>query len=168
MSTKNKVNPRELGPKHELGGVSTIGKMTSGHKIETVLFNGTVEFVEVERINPRDIDKIFAKKRKEHRRLINTIKQLEELERNDTKLSEEIKNHPPSWAEKILCIITPHEKCDAVLGDFSELYQKHIEKYGVKRARYMYSSQVIRSAGPLLWVAIKRLALVLVGWKLTG
>lgn len=138
----------------QAAGSSSIGPFSSSGEISLCLEANISPSIRVEyRVSQNEIKYVFVK---------DGV-----IEDNEAEHIQSMGN-PPSWAEKLLCIITPHEKCDAILGDFSEKYQKHIKKYGVKRARYMYSSQVIRSAGPLLWVAIKRLALVLVGWKLTG
>ncbi len=58
---------------------------------------------------------------------------------------------PESLAECILRFVVSHPDCDAIIGDLDEEYSSIIvPQFGLRRARFWYFNQVVRSCGPLL------------------
>ena len=56
----------------------------------------------------------------------------------------------------------------ALIGDLEQQFKAQIVKFGLRRARWLYRSDMLRSIGPLLWQATKRLgiaALAVAGLK---
>lgn len=63
---------------------------------------------------------------------------------------------PPKAAEFCLAILLSEAKANAVIGDLNERLQGDNERYGVRRARYLYWARTIRSLWPLFRSAAMR------------
>jgi hypothetical protein len=67
---------------------------------------------------------------------------------------------PPWLAESLLCIFARAKDIEALMGDFEELFARDCES-GVssRRAVVRYWARVLRSIGPQVWQAFKRVGL---------
>lgn len=63
---------------------------------------------------------------------------------------------PPRLAEATFAWLAPKATVDAQLGDLSELYVTNVEKYGEKRARWLYWLEVIRAVAPAVFRLAKK------------
>jgi hypothetical protein len=63
---------------------------------------------------------------------------------------------PPPVAEFLLGMCLPSRRVEHVVGDMNERFVRDCERYGVRRAKRLYWSQVLRSVGPLVIRAIGR------------
>jgi hypothetical protein len=67
---------------------------------------------------------------------------------------------PPWLAEALLCIFARAKDVDALMGDFEELFARDCESgISSRRAVARYWARVLRSIGPQMWQAFKRLGL---------
>ena len=70
---------------------------------------------------------------------------------------------PPGLAESLLCIFartTRAKDIDAIMGDFEELFARDCASgMSERRAAARYWARVLRSIGPQMWQAIKRIGL---------
>jgi hypothetical protein len=67
---------------------------------------------------------------------------------------------PPLLAETLLCVFARAKDIDALMGDFEELFDRDREAgMSQSRAKVRYWARVLRSTGPQMWQAAKR-----VGW----
>jgi hypothetical protein len=66
---------------------------------------------------------------------------------------------PPRLAEFLLCIFARTKDIEALMGDFEELFERDCTSGTHRRAVIRYWARVIRSVGPQMWQAVKR-----VGW----
>jgi hypothetical protein len=68
---------------------------------------------------------------------------------------------PPLLAEALLCMFARAKDIDALMGDFEEHFARDREA-GMSqwRARVRYWARVLRSTGPQMWQAAKRLGLL--------
>lgn len=57
---------------------------------------------------------------------------------------------PSRHAEYLLWLLLPQQSRDAMLGDLSEGFEKVATRHGLRRAKFWYWCQALRSAGPLL------------------
>ena len=66
----------------------------------------------------------------------------------------------PWLAESLLCIFARAKDIEALMGDFEELFARDCAS-GMSRRRAVarYWARMLRSAGPQIWQAIKRLGL---------
>jgi hypothetical protein len=69
------------------------------------------------------------------------------------------KNTPPSNAEFLFCLFLESQNCDALVGDLEERFRLIHAKFGIRRASLWYWTQAVRSAGPIVWASVKKLAL---------
>jgi hypothetical protein len=58
-----------------------------------------------------------------------------------------------------LALAARREQREAIVGDADERFAANVKRFGRKRAVRLYWAEVIRSALPLLWAAIKRLGI---------
>jgi hypothetical protein len=56
---------------------------------------------------------------------------------------------PPPLAEFLLGVCIPSKRSAYVLGCMNERFDRDCERYGIRRAKRLYWSQVLRSVGPL-------------------
>ena len=65
----------------------------------------------------------------------------------------------PILAESILCIFARSKDIDALMGDFEELFARDVATgMSSRRAVVRYWARVLRSIGPQIWQAIKRVS----------
>lgn len=82
-------------------------------------------------------------------------------------LSERIEalDKPPSRAEFILQLFLPMADRRAMIGDLAEEYCDYVvPKYGCKKAKLWYWTQVVKSFIPSLWMRFLKIAAI--GWLL--
>lgn len=88
----------------------------------------------------------------------DTLKSIISATKSDKFTQKEIKFFYPSKnAEKILYMILPSNKRDAIIGDLLESYHEILLKFGVKYARKWFWFQTIRNIMPLLrlrWIIV--------------
>jgi hypothetical protein len=65
-------------------------------------------------------------------------------------------NTPPKIAEFCLAALLSGVKADAIIGDLNERFQHDLKRYGVRRARHLYSARAIKSLWPLFRRAVAR------------
>jgi hypothetical protein len=63
---------------------------------------------------------------------------------------------PPKIAEFCLGALLSGAKADAIIGDLNERFQQDLKRYGVRRARRLYSARTIKSLWPLFRRAVAR------------
>lgn len=91
-----------------------------------------------------------------------------EIRRHKTKNRIEKDFRPPSFSEVVIMMLAKSEVRLALIGDLEQQFKAQIVKFGLRRARWLYRSDMLRSIGPLLWQATKRLgiaALAVAGLK---
>jgi hypothetical protein len=69
-----------------------------------------------------------------------------------------IKGRPPLNAQFLFYLFLEAQNCDAMVGDLEERYRLIHKKFGHRRAAFWYWTQVIRSVGPIVWAAIRKLS----------
>ena len=70
---------------------------------------------------------------------------------------------PPAIAEFLCgCLVKPDRR-DGVLGDLAEGYSKNLTSGSKRRADRLYWAAVFNTAGPLIWLALKRIAWAALG-----
>ena len=70
------------------------------------------------------------------------------------------RTEPPWLAESLLCIFARAKDIDALMGDLEELFARDCASgMSQRRAVARYWARVLRSIGPQIWQAIKR-----IGW----
>ena len=81
--------------------------------------------------------------------------------RGDRAWSDSERREPPLLAKSLLCIFARTKDIDALMGDFEEQFARDC-KSGMsdRRAAARYWAQVLRSIGPQMWQAIKRVGLL--------
>jgi hypothetical protein len=68
--------------------------------------------------------------------------------------------NPPSIAEWLVALIVPKRRSESVLGDLEERFHRHVETRGLRRARWLYWAEALRSIAPILWAKAKGLGLI--------
>lgn len=81
------------------------------------------------------------------------------LQKLVTSYGSSIKGRPPLNAEFLFYLFLDAQNCDAIVGDLEERYNLIRKKFGQRRADFWYWTQAVRSAGPIIWVWTKRVAL---------
>ncbi|WP_421724775.1 permease prefix domain 2-containing transporter [Bauldia sp.] len=69
---------------------------------------------------------------------------------------------PPTLAEALLALATPTGMTEALIGDAEERFKSNVLRVGARRARMLYRVAVLKSLGPLMWAAAKRIGLLAV------
>lgn len=59
-------------------------------------------------------------------------------------------NKPPKLAEYLVYFLVPRKNRDAFLGDLDEDFQEIRKKFGLRKAKFHYWFQVLRSIPPLI------------------
>lgn len=78
------------------------------------------------------------------------------IQREDAKAKLAQKN-PPAVAELLLSLLLPRKRCAALLGDLQEQFAENLRTRGAGRATTLYWAETIRSLGPLLLQALKKI-----------
>jgi hypothetical protein len=68
--------------------------------------------------------------------------------------------NPPGGAEWLVVLIVSKRSSDGMLGDLEERFHRHVETHGLRRARWLYWAEVLRSIAPILWAKTKRLGMI--------
>ena len=75
--------------------------------------------------------------------------------------SDNKRQGPPWLAESLLCIFARTKDIDALMGDFEEIFARDCASgMSQRRAIARYWARVLRSIGPQMWQAIKRIGLL--------
>jgi len=83
------------------------------------------------------------------------------LYRRKRRISGNERREPPLLAESLLCIFARTKDIEALMGDFEERFARDCASgMSQRRAVFRYWSQVLRSIGPQMWQAIKRVGLL--------
>ncbi|MGZ8237039.1 MAG: permease prefix domain 2-containing transporter [Methylobacter sp.] len=59
-------------------------------------------------------------------------------------------NKPPKAAEYLIYLLIPRKNREAMLGDLQEDFHEVCEKFGLRKAKFHYWFQVLRSIPPLI------------------
>jgi hypothetical protein len=68
--------------------------------------------------------------------------------------------NPPGIAEWFVALIVLRRSSDGLLGDLEERFHRHVETRGLRRARWLYWAEALRSIAPILWGKAKGLGLI--------
>jgi hypothetical protein len=68
--------------------------------------------------------------------------------------------NPPSIAEWPVALIVPKRRSESMLGDLEERFHRHVETRGLRRARWLYWAEALRSIAPILSAKSKGLGLI--------
>jgi len=68
--------------------------------------------------------------------------------------------HPPALGEVLLLLFCPKNRTRYVMGCLEENFHEDIKSKGIRRAKLLYWTAVLRSIGPLLWVKVRRAGLI--------
>ena len=70
------------------------------------------------------------------------------------------RREPPWLAETLLGVFARTKDIEALLGDFEEDFKRHCACMSERRAVRRYWARVLRSVGPQMWQAIRRIGLL--------
>jgi hypothetical protein len=77
------------------------------------------------------------------------------------EISRNERREPPWLAESLLCIFARAKDIEALMGDFEELFARDCASgMSKRRASARYWARVLRSIGPQMWQAIRRVGLL--------
>lgn len=54
-------------------------------------------------------------------------------------------HHPPSWADRLLAFLCRADEADEILGDLHEAFHWRVHEYGLRRARWLFILEVLKS-----------------------
>jgi hypothetical protein len=83
----------------------------------------------------------------------------EQLEVDEVAV-ENLPPPPPAAGEWLLTLLIRGRRAEALLGDLEELYRRDCDARGIRRASWLYWARALKSLGPLLWSAIKKIGIV--------
>ncbi len=67
--------------------------------------------------------------------------------------------NPPALAEWLVTLII-RRRSENLLGDLEERFHRHVETRGLRRARWLYWAEVLKSILPILWAKARSLGLI--------
>jgi hypothetical protein len=67
---------------------------------------------------------------------------------------------PPAIAEWLVALIITKRRSESLLGDLEERFHRHVAARGLRRARWLYWAEVLRSILPILWTKARGLGLI--------
>ena len=68
--------------------------------------------------------------------------------------------NPPAIAEWLIILIISKRRAESFLGDMEERFRRHVEARGLRRARWLYWAEVLKSILPILWAKARSLGLI--------
>jgi len=71
-----------------------------------------------------------------------------------------VSNRPPLDAKYLFHVFLDRQNCDALVGDLEERYSLIRKEFGQRRADLWFWIQTIRSVGPMMWMAIRKLSVL--------
>jgi hypothetical protein len=76
------------------------------------------------------------------------------------KFRRENRKSPPALAELLFSWLAPKKTLHEQLGDLQEIFETNCERFGKRRARRLYWTQVLRAVGPGIWRKVKNLGFI--------
>jgi hypothetical protein len=98
------------------------------------------------------------------RRQNRELRDLEAIEawasRRKSATAEGQRPEPPRLAEAAFALLAPRATVDSQLGDLQEIFSNNVQRYGSRRARWLYWLEVVRAIAPAMFRLAKRIGFI--------